>query len=280
MLNLTTTQPLPEETIRQGYNEAVKCYTNRKRFHLGFKLLTPPNGNTKLNKSSIPTYGLSLAPAASSGYQLCPSRSAECESACLGKSGRGKMSCVQQARIRKTHLLAQDPEVFFSTLFYELGLCTARHGWGQWAFRSNVISDVSWFTIAPIIYTFGSINYDYTKRPELMDAVNRNDDVDSLGNPCNKKQDPQLHLTFSYSGWNLDHCLRFLNEKKNVSVVCSNYEDVLNRGYCVFPNDPKQTKFNVISGDITDERFKDPKGSVVILSPKGKVQDSKFIIKL
>lgn len=280
-MKLTTTQPLPTETIITGYNEAVRYFKNRKRFHLGFKLLTPPTGNTKLNKSSLPTYGLSLAPAASSGYQVCPSRSAECEAACLGiNSGRSKMTCVKQARIRKTHLLAQEPEVFFSTLFYELGLCNTRHGSGQWAFRSNVISDINWFDIAPVIYTFGSINYDYTKRPDLMAAVNTNVDVDFLGNPTCNKQYPQLHLTFSYSGWNLEHCLRFLGEKKNVSVVCSNHEEVLKLGYFVFPNDPNQTKFNVINGDLSDERFRDPQGSIVLLSPKGKVKDSKFIVKM
>ena len=85
------------------------------------KLLTEPGANTKLAKGSVPIYGLTLAPAGSSGYQLCPWRSPECEAACLGiTSGRSKFSNVREARINKTRYLMEHPYDFFRQLYAEL----------------------------------------------------------------------------------------------------------------------------------------------------------------
>lgn len=170
------------------------------------RLLTPPGANTKLAKGTVPIYGLTLAPAGASGYQLCPWRSPECEAACLGiTSGRSRFSNVQQARIAKTKYLMEDPYFFFRQLFAELQAASIKHRFG-FAFRSNVLSDIPWESVAPEIYSFADHNYDYTKSlARAMESLNM--------------MRPSLHLTLSYSGHNWDDCQRYLRMGGNVAMV-------------------------------------------------------------
>lgn len=252
---------LPIESMKIGAMLAWEDFHNGiKPEKLGYKLLTPPTGNAKLAKNSLPTYGLTLAPAGMSGYQVCPSRSIECEESCLGVvSGRSRFNTVRQSRIKKTRLLVAHHRQFFGVLYRELFAAYTKYGSRGWAFRSNVLSDINWGYIAPHIYSFRSVNYDYTKR---MDIPSHNN----------------LHITFSYSGRNLKNCLDVLSRGHNVAVVCSNKDDVLSAGFFTFPEDPEERRWEVIDGDISDERFKDPPNCIVLLRPKGSVTpSSKFI---
>jgi hypothetical protein len=271
MISLDYVKPVPYLFIKEEASKARTLFCkdrgtgrSNNRYRLGYKLLTPPNGNTKLSKSFVPTYGLSLAPHIMSGYNVCPKATKECSDSCLGKiSGRSKFTTVQKSRIKKTQLLMQDPKIFFYNLLHELWLCHRKHGENNWAFRSNVISDINWSKLSPFIYTFTDKNYDYTK---ILDVYK------------NKLDD--LHITFSYSGHNSNDCFYVLNNGGNVSVVCANKNYALKLGYFVFPDDPSKTKYAVVDGDISDERWLDPAGTVVLLKPKGKVIDSKFLVTM
>ena len=214
------------------------------------KLLTPPGANTKLAKGSVPIYGLTLAPAGSSGYQLCPWRSPECEAACLGiTAGRSKFSNVRNARITKTVYLMSDPYAFFRQLYKELHAACRKHEYEGFGFRSNVLSDIPWESIAPQMYEFCGNNYDYTK---------------SFARAINSRRrglmEAPLHLTLSYSGHNHDQCVEYLNAGGNVAVVFR--KDLPDR--CMGAR--------VINGDESDARFLDPKGGYVIgLKAKGNI---------
>jgi hypothetical protein len=262
---LDVIKPLPYSFIRSAANSARKMWIpSKKRFCLDFKLLTPPTGNLKLSKNSLPTYGLSLAPHTLSGYNVCPKATKECSDSCLGKiSGRSKLTSVQQSRIKKTRLLVKEPEVFISQLLHELYKCNKKHGFDNWAFRSNVVSDINWSLLIPEIYDFTKFNYDYTKRMDIFNAKNE-----------------RLHITFSYSGYNTADCISVLDRGGNVAVVCKNKQQVLDYGCFTFPNDNQYRLFPVVDGDIHDQRYLDPPGSVVLLKPKGKVVDSPFLVTM
>ena len=222
------------------------------------RLLTPPGANTKLSKGTTPIYGLTLAPAGASGYQLCPWRSPECEAACLGiTSGRSRFSNVQQARIEKTRFLMQDSYFFFRQLLDELAAARRKHF--VFAFRSNVLSDIPWESVAPEIYSFANHNYDYTKSfHRAMESLNM--------------VRPRLHLTLSYSGHNWQECREYLLMGGNVAMVFN-----VAKGKAL-PN--KHEGWAVIDGDLTDARFNDPMGGVIVgLRAKGSVKPRNFVVQ-
>lgn len=218
-------------------------------------LLTPPGANTKLAKGNIPIYGLTLAPAGMSGYQLCPWRSPECEAACLGKTaGRSRFSNVQEARIAKTRFLMDNAYTFFRQLYVDLQAASIKHSF-QFAFRSNVLSDIPWEAVAPKIYSFSEWNYDYTKSfKRAMDS--------------RFQHRFPAHLTLSYSGHNYEECIMYLNAGGNVAVV--------------FAGDLPETHWGVrvINGDLNDARFLDPNGGCIVgLKAKGKIDlSSPFVV--
>lgn len=221
------------------------------------EILTPPGANDKLAKGTIPTYGLSLAPAGASGYQICPWRSAECEAACLGfTSGKSLFPNVRSARVIKTRQLIETPYPFMRQMIAELASAYDRHG-GKFAFRSNVLSDIAWEHICPHIYLFAAHNYDYTKS---YDRAMRN-----IGNAA-------LRLTLSYSGHNWDQCRSVLENGGNVAAV-----------FAVRKGKPLPTQhdgWTVIDGDENDNRFNDPESVIVGLRAKGGINtDSPFVIK-
>ena len=57
-----------------------------------------------------------LAPAEISGYEVCPNRSEGCTNSCLFTAGRGAMTNVQQARVRKTKMFFEDQTNFLKLL--------------------------------------------------------------------------------------------------------------------------------------------------------------------
>lgn len=261
VLNDTAAAPRWYE-IRNAASEAWDC---RIRGYVPAKIrgriLSVPGSNTKLAKGSVPIFGLTLAPAGASGYQLCPWRSPECEAACLGiTAGRSRFSNVQQARIDKTRLLMDQPERFMHQLYAELHKARAYHGFTGWAFRSNVLSDIPWETIAPQIYRFCRNNYDYTKSYERA--------VRSL-DPS--KTNVFLDLTLSYSGHNWDDCESYMRQGGKAAVVFSvNKGDPLPESY---------RGFDVVDGDINDLCYLRPKGVIVGLRAKGKInKGSKFVV--
>jgi hypothetical protein len=238
------------------YNKAFIKHTQR--------LLSPPNSNTKLSKGKgLPIYGLTLAPAGLSGYQVCPNRSAECERACLGvTAGRSRFSNVVAARIKKTQFLMENPYSFFRNLFHELELAHKLHH-GQFAFRSNVLSDIPWENIAPYMYRFPLKSYDYTKNLERA--------LQSL------EPKAPVSLTLSYSGRNWDDCYQYLSKGGNVAMV---FNTKRHQGLPQFITHENQ-EYCVVDGDVDDRRYADPRGCIVGLRAKGNIDmSSRFVVNI
>ena len=144
---------------------------------LGSPLLTAPADNMKLDKSSVPAYGITLqhyVQKLSDGLTInaCPN-AGDCTKACVLDNGNGRYDAVQRARRAKTEFLAYHPLSFAFLLGRELALAVRRDG-GIFL-RPNVNSDVEWETIAPALCngeTFGqSITlYGYTKMRKVLDT--------------------------------------------------------------------------------------------------------------
>lgn len=199
-----------------------------------------------------------LAPHNMSGYDVCPSSSEGCRNVCLVTAGRGSMTSVQQARIRKTVLFFEERKTFLDTLISDLSLfssfCTDNDIQGY--VRLNGTSDILWEDFN-IFEKFPTINfYDYTK------ILGR--DVSNI---------PNYRLTFSRSENTTDHDVTsLLKSGYNVSIV--------------FDKVPKEYLGNtVIEGDLTDLRWEDPTGVIVGLKAKGKAvkaskdEDKGFVIR-
>ena len=218
------------------------------------KLISPGASNPKTAKSEQLGYEtgiLHLAPHTQSGWNVCPSASEGCASACLYHQGRGRMSSVQNARLRKTTMYFQERELFLSLLEKDIASIVRRadrKGY-QPCVRLNGTSDIRWERHG-IMEKFPEVQfYDYTK------IVNRRDLPDNYS------------LTFSRSECNGDHLETALSNGMNVAAVFNG----LPSEWMGIP---------VIDGDEHDLRFLDPKPCIVGLSAKGtaKKDQSGFVI--
>lgn len=213
------------------------------------RLLGKGDSNTKLAKSERSgkgyiTYGLSLAPADSSGYNICPGSSAGCRAACLFYQGRARVwKRINEARIRKTKWFYEDRAGFIAQLRKELhaALKRADRLGMSLAVRLNVLSDIPWEHYIDMQGEFSRIQfYDYTKI------------LKRLG-----KTPPNYHLTFSRSEENGRQVAKALAKGYNVTFVFNG------------PLPEKWAKRPVYDGDQTDLRFLDPAGVIVGLKAKG-----------
>jgi hypothetical protein len=219
------------------------------------ELLGDGDSNPKLRKSNAAgtaykTWGLSLAPADESGYQMCASASPGCRAACLFHQGRGACEVTRAARIAKTVAFMEHRDWFQARLRHELSrIARKAHKEGFTpAIRLNVLSDVPWEKVFPWLFeeypTFQV--YDYTKHATRM--------LDW----CEGRLPPNYYLTFSRSECNESDALRVLAAFGNISVVFRDDN---------FP--PIWRGYPVVDGDETDLRFLDPRGVVVGLYAKG-----------
>jgi len=228
-------------------------------------LLNSGNSKTrKGEKKGFTTYGIHLAPASLSGFNVCDSSSAGCRWACLNTAGRGAMNSVQKARIKKTLFFFKDKQKFLAELWAEIAKSiksASRKGMTP-CFRLNLTSDLPWekikfngqnvFDAFPLV-TF----YDYTKSVERMTAF------------VNGEMPSNYHLTFSRSETNGAIALAILRSGGNVAMV--------------FRKSLPSTYFghDVIDGDETDLRFLDGKGKIVGLKEKGlaKKDETGFVLE-
>ena len=130
-------------------------------------LLTSPTGNVKLDKTQA--YGLSLAPANISGYNVCPYSTQGCRQACLNTVGKGAYNTTQARRIVKTRFLYENPAAFATILVHEIDALYAKHG-SDLRVRLNVLSDLRWEELLPQIFERApkAKFYDYTKDVERV----------------------------------------------------------------------------------------------------------------
>jgi len=204
------------------------------------------------------TYSLYLAPAKSSGYEVCPMRSEECTLLCLNESGMNKMTqklkgdVINESRIKKTKLFFEHREFFVNWLIDEIYSAKKRAdklGY-KFSIRLNNTSDItpeSFYVtykgeVRNILQIFPHIQfYDYTKVPKRSELIKKYNNYD---------------LTFSFSGNNFQDCISMLNNDVRVAVV--------------FKKDLPE-KFwgrKVIDGDEYDMRYYDEKNVIVGLKYK------------
>jgi hypothetical protein len=216
-------------------------------------LLNSGNSKTrKGEKKGFTTYGIHLAPASLSGFNVCDSSSAGCRWACLNTAGRGAMNSVQKARIKKTLFFFKDKQGFLAELWAEVAKSiksAARKNMVP-CFRLNLTSDLPWekikFNGQSVMEAFPNVQfYDYCKSPERMTKF------------VNGEMPQNYHLTFSRSETNGALALAFLKSGGNVAMV--------------FRKSLPATYFGheVIDGDETDLRFLDGSGKIIGLKEKG-----------
>lgn len=217
-----------------------------KRFDEGFRaqrLLSTEN--VKLLKGEFTVHGLSLAPAATSGMEVCASRSPECTDHCIFTSGRGRFFSTRWGRIAKTMWFFRDRDSFMKKLDRELDRAEIA--------RLNVFSDWQWERQFPWLFEkHPDVQfYDYTKHLARMFRPR----------PVN------YHLTFSVTETTKDDdVLRLLDAGHSVAVV-------------VDRKDGQLWGRDITDGDEDDFRFLNAPGSVIGLTPKGSLKkaNSNFV---
>ena len=188
-------------------------------------------------------------------FNSCPmAEQASCIDACLYTSGRGAFNNVQAARMRKTEWFYRDRASFMRQLHIDVSkfqaYCDKRDI--QPCIRLNGTTDIRWETIKINGYTLFELFprvqwYDYTK------ISNRK-----------TKHLKNYHLTWSYSGANIDYASKLqdaLDNGMNAAVV-------FRKEYKL----PEWRGINVTDGDKDDLRFLDPCNSIVALYAKGKAK--------
>jgi hypothetical protein len=232
-------------------------------------LISNGNTNAKTVKNEAETYILYLSPYTfnSHGKNVCPWASPECAKLCLNTAGLpGVYKSIQEARRRKTDLMFDNPQLFFSQLDQDLNKIDAK-AWakGETIFvRLNGTSDIDFDKQLHRYLGHGLSHYsnlrfyDYTKnRIKAMNFI-RYSDFDIY------------RVTYSRSENDKDRDIQeLLSYGCNVAVV---FSGELPDTYLGYP---------VIDGDKSDLRFNDPAGVVVGLVAKGKARnsDSEFVVK-
>jgi hypothetical protein len=207
----------------------------------------------KGNKYGFRTAILYLAPYTLSGINICAMAGiARCDKVCLNVSGRGQMTIVQIARLRKTLFWQQYPEQALAMIKHELALMSARAEREGWTLlvRLNGTSDIRWESYG-IMQAFPNVQfYDYTKL-------------------ANRKSVPANYdLTFSYSGVAafLPYVWIAKNNGMRIAVVYRNRAMVER----ALANSESFIGLPIVDGDDTDIRHLDPHHAVVALYAKGK----------
>ena len=221
-------------------------------------LLTMGEASPKLIKSDKSGLGyLSaiqyLAPASTSGRNVCPHASPGCVAACLYTAGRGRTNGVQNARLNRTHLFFENRQLYWETLETELdkfGKRADRLGKIP-SVRLNGTSDLPWERLRPELFDRfdGFQFYDYTKNPNRMLRF------------ADGELPENYHLTFSRSETNDNDCRKVLRNGGNVAVVFRN--DDFPKWHMGAP---------VVNGDQHDLTFVHDAGSVLALYAKGKAK--------
>lgn len=216
-----------------------------------------------------------LAPASTSGFNLCPHASAACIASCLGWfSGQAGMvadlekdlNSVRKSRLQKSQRFMKDRKNYMRDVVKSIELVIRQsHAKGLLpCIRLNGSSDIAWEGVA---CERAGVPY-----RNLFDAFPGVQFVDYTKNAARLKRalPANYSLTLSYSGENEAQCREALAAGHNVAVVF----DALPATYW---------GFEVIDGDLHDLRHLDPRGVIVGLVPKGakaKKSMDGFVIRL
>jgi hypothetical protein len=213
-----------------------------------------------------------LAPADTSGTNICPKASASSKTLCLGWfSGQAGMvssdvqiNNVRQSRLDKTHRFMRDRKAYLADIVRQIErqqrLAAKRRF--KLCVRLNGSSDIAWEGIRledgkNLFERFPDVAFvDYTK----------------IARRFERALPPNYHLTLSRSETNESECIAALERGINVAVV--------------FTDKPATWHgYECIDGDKHDLRQLDPRGIqgyVIALSPKGskaKRDQSGFVVR-
>lgn len=255
---------------------AALDYYSSARVRCGFKAGAGSwftEGNPKLIKNQRLTLGNSYLPAREARnvaealgvvlgenspllrHNACARHTKECAFACLNTAGRGAMQGTNAARLARALVRIEQPYFAYCLDVHHLRKAISKHGAGKVARRANVISDYPIEEFYPLAYwtEFAKVqHYDYTK------IISRAfDSVDAIGDwPKN------YHLTYSASERDSVEGIRNMTQSGlSVAVVVAHpVKDAKPSEWFGMP---------AINGDISDERYLDPRGVVVLLSVKG-----------
>jgi len=275
--HLTTTAPTMDDAFVSGVNDARRgvkptadyAILASVRARHGFRelttsLLTPPDANSKLDKASTPSYGLTLhhvrsvfdatddAPRLS--VNACP-WAGHCTRVCVLNNGNGRYDSVQRAWRWRTDFLARHPESFARVLAFELVRAVRKHG--AILFRPNVNSDVQWERVLPSLtdgYVNGVTSYGYSKSPDVLETDGWLGAAYRVAYSWNERSDA-------------DKVRAFLVRGGSVAAVTSR-----RKGDAVLAVFPFGTTARAVDADVTDEWML-ASGVVGDLSAKGKARD-------
>ena len=225
------------------FKQLVATYKSADGFKSTYsKLIT--DQNYKLAKSEIPNFGLSLAPADLSGeWNTCRYATDGCRKACLGiASGRNVFGSSKRAKIWRTKLLADHPQIFIRALADEIRALVVKYD-REILFRFNVVSDLRFERFAPQLFELENVKfYDYTKYPTSKRSVSNNYRL--VGSFTERTTDKQLADYVNNFG---SSAVVFLNELPKTFKGCK-----------------------VVDGDLSDDRtLAKEVGVIVGLTAKG-----------
>lgn len=241
-----------ENACKRASKLTGKNITHQKVKNRLMSRLLSTNGNTKIDKNEELTAALTLAPHKLSGFNVCP-WSGDCAFKCIHTSGR--MPMVLEHQVVKTLGYFLHPEVFNSQLNRDLInfkiLCDKKgiQGYG----RLNTLSDIDFTDI--IRSNKGIKFYDYTKSIQRFNSF------------INGELPLNYWLTLSRDEFlSVDHIKGIIKQGFNVSVVFwldESNGDTLPKTWEGMP---------VVSGENSDNRWKDKRGVIVGLKAKGKAR--------
>lgn len=226
------------------------------RKETGISYLGSVNMTTKHHKAykyNELVYGLYLAPADLSGYEVCPMRSEECTKLCLNGSGMSIIyeEMINHSRILKTKLFFENRPYFMEWMITEIESAkkkAEKNGY-RFSVRLNNTSDISPESFyvdrdgkkMNILELYPNVQfYDYTKVPKRVELTKKYSNYD---------------ITFSYSGYNMEMCEDMLKNGIRVAMVFNDVPETF-MGY------------TVIDGDAYDMRYLDPNNVIVGLKFK------------
>ena len=258
-----------KELLSGPYSDYVgDLIDNDKLFQkLPTQLFTFNNAKTpKGEELGYLTAILYLAPSNLSGYPVCSFAAlAQCEIPCLNTAGRGKFDATQKARIRKTLMYHQYPELFNVLLICEMdrALRKAQRMGLTLVVRLNGTSDIAWENVI-VLKSFSVLKNRFLEW-NIFDLFSKIQFYDYTKAPTRHKLPDNYNLTFSYSGAKsftpiVDKWAK-KRTNQNIAVVFGHHTMPV-----VFDNR------EVINGDSTDLRFLDPINVTVGLKAKGKAK--------
>ena len=239
--------------------------------------------NPKTKKNKLPTNILHLSPSNTSGINVCKFAH-NCKKICLHFSGNpAYFSAKFKARINRTLSFNRDNERFIDLLILNISRNFYKNKSNRIGVRLNGTSDVLWETkkafistaMSDFIYRKFSIFLNCGEYENIFDVFIQNkidiqfyDYSKHLINRNIKELTEKFlyDLTFSFDGFsnllNVNHCNQALDMGLNVAAAF-NIKKTENLPEKIYIPEFKRT-LKVIDGDLSDERFNDPKGDHLV----------------